>query len=173
MRGQFAGVARKLWSSWGVMLGTRDRVVSVRAVATPAHATKLRERGILASWFAAREGRVVTAAIEQLSSVFQMMPWRACYCVGSVSAAQVLATKGCSRDLRAKLEFSSLNKLAAVRTRGTVTASKDAHRTRVNRKPPAKAPPRKTAPDISKNNTGILGTSSCTRRAPARASIRA
>ena len=47
MRGQFAGVARNCWSSWGCALGMRDRVVSVRAVATPAHATMLRERGIL------------------------------------------------------------------------------------------------------------------------------
>jgi hypothetical protein len=54
IRGQFAGVARNFWSSWGVEFGTRDRVVSVSAVAARTQATKLRERGILESWLAAR-----------------------------------------------------------------------------------------------------------------------
>ena len=40
MRGQFAGVARNCWSSWGVEFGTRDRVVSVSAVAARTHTTK-------------------------------------------------------------------------------------------------------------------------------------
>ena len=40
MRGQFAGVARNFWSSWGVEFGTRDRVVSVRAVAARTHTTQ-------------------------------------------------------------------------------------------------------------------------------------
>ena len=40
MRGQFAGVARNCWSSWGDEFGTRDRVVSVRAVAARMHTIK-------------------------------------------------------------------------------------------------------------------------------------
>ena len=40
MRGQFAGVARNCWSSWGVEFGTRERVVSVRAAAARMHTTK-------------------------------------------------------------------------------------------------------------------------------------
>ena len=64
MRGQFAGVARNCWSCCGCALGMRDRVVSVSAVAARTQATKRRERGILASWFAAREGPVVTTAMD-------------------------------------------------------------------------------------------------------------
>ena len=54
-------------------MGMRDRVVSVRAVATlvvsVSAAATLRERGILESWLAAREGPVVTAAMNGLPSV--------------------------------------------------------------------------------------------------------
>ena len=51
-------------------LTTRSRIPNAQPqqlqqfLATPAHATKLRERGILASWFAAREGPVVTTAMD-------------------------------------------------------------------------------------------------------------
>ena len=90
----------------------RDRVVSVRAVAAPAHATKLSERGI--------DGKSWTT---RLSGV-PLMPRDGLQVLGAVSAAQDLATKGCSPS-RA-LSFAA-EIIAAVRTPWQLCTSKEHH----------------------------------------------
>ena len=60
MRGQFAGVARKRWSSWGVEFGIRDRVVSVSAVAARTHTTKQLRYLIIVQFYDAGAASMLT-----------------------------------------------------------------------------------------------------------------